>query len=365
MTLHLHLHNTFLFFIFYFFFKFKPNFQLLRYTPSICSLLSQLSIERPTNPPLVARIVPNFSMFFKSTDLPRYPAQWNVAQRSLKAETIHSLGKLDSASDIQKPQFLLLRAVWHIKRQTEFEIKDWFQEAYIKDAVSFLDDYSDWKNYLESFSQDIKLAQRPFPSLGAFTLVKYSQLEVQAAKGKTSSVSVMVSPIKTRSMTAREEYQNVTPSKAPANRQKIPNVEYGDSDDDNDDGNKPNLSPWTPAKKSEQTVLYPPTEDEQIVNAALLNFLTLVTIAHPDVCLRWCLGRKAVQFVCEAENSGAVGYEARTDGYLRGMSYPSAYAIVEVKPYVRANKVHTRWQETAQMAAWIWEDPSLQSEKFQ
>jgi len=39
------------------------------------------------------------------------------------------------------------------------------------------------------------------------------------------------------------------------------------------------------SQKGDQKVLYPPTEDEQIVNAALLNFLTVVTIAHPDACL--------------------------------------------------------------------------------
>jgi hypothetical protein len=179
-------------------------------------------------------------MPFPRSDLPSSPAEWEKAQRGLEEENIHELGQLNSASDIQKPQFLLLRALWVRELQAEFKIKDWLEEAYIEDAVLFLDHYSDWKNYLESFSQNIKLVQRPFPSLGAFTLVKYSQLEVETAEGENSSVSVVVSPVKTRSMTAAEKIQNNTPSKAPASHLKFLNAEHedGDDDDDNDDDDK-------------------------------------------------------------------------------------------------------------------------------
>jgi hypothetical protein len=189
----------------------------------------------------------------------------------------------------QKPQFLLLRALWDINLQSELKIGNWLEEAYIADAVSLLDGYSDWKRYLESFSHNIEFEQRPFPNLGPFTLVKYSQLEVEATKKQSSSPSVLVSP-------------------------------------------------WSPAKKDEQKVLYPPTEDEQIVNTALLNFLTAVTIAHPSVRLRWCVARKALQFDCKNEIHGAVTYQARTDGYLRGHNHSTAYAIIEVKPFIRGKK---------------------------
>ena len=110
-----------------------------------------------------------------STDFSKSPAEWEKARRSLEAENIAALGQLDSASNMQKPQFLLLRALWDIKKQVELEIRDWLEEAYIKDAVSLLDGYSDWKRYLKSFPQDFKLEQRPFPNHGAFTFVKYSR----------------------------------------------------------------------------------------------------------------------------------------------------------------------------------------------
>jgi len=353
-------------------------------------------------------------MSFGPNYLPSSPAEWERAQRGLKAKNIHTLRKLKPASEIEKPQFLLLRALWVRQLQDQFQIKDWLEEAYIADAVSFLGQYSDWESYLESFSQDIELEQRPFPSLGAFTLVKYSQLEVTNTKAENSSPSAVVSPVKTRSMTAAAKAQHTTPSKAPANLPKFLNAEEDeedededeeddddkgednddednedDEDDDDDEDNEDNeeeediedneeddddnqnvteesiLSPLSPAKKDEQKVFYPPTEDEQIVNAALLNFLTVVTIAHPDVCLRWCLARRSLQFVCNTRNREAVKYQARTDGYLRGLNQSPAYAIVEVKPHIRAKRPHTRWQETAQMAAWIWEDPPTKGTKFQ
>jgi hypothetical protein len=82
-------------------------------------------------------------------------------------EDIHTLRKLNCASEIQRPQFLLLRALWHPKVQAQCKTKDWLEEEYIEGAVSFLDNYPDWKNYLESLSQKINLEQRPFPNLAS------------------------------------------------------------------------------------------------------------------------------------------------------------------------------------------------------
>ena len=77
-------------------------------------------------------------MDFELDDLPRSPAEWENARRGLEAESIHVPGKLDSASEIQKPQFLLLRALWDRKLQNLFEVKGWLEEADIDRAVSFL-----------------------------------------------------------------------------------------------------------------------------------------------------------------------------------------------------------------------------------
>jgi hypothetical protein len=219
------------------------------------------------------------------------------------------------------------------------------------EAVSFLDQHPDWKRYLGSFAQGIQLEQWPIPSFGDFTLVKYFQLEAALVEAESESEGVVVSPPKTRSMTAREKAPQATPSKVRADQQHILDDKWS--------------SPFSAAKMGDQKVLYPPTEDEQIVNVALLNFLTAVTITHSDVCLRWCLARKILKFVCNGDNNEEIEYEARTDGYLRGDNDSTPYAIVEVKPYIRSSMPNTRWQETAQMAAWILEDPSSKGESFQ
>ena len=199
----------------------------------------------------------------------------------------------------------------------------------------------------------------PFPSFGDFTLVKYFQLEAAFVEPANSGESVVVSPPKTRSVTAREKAQKegemATPSKVRAGQQDLLNNKWI----------SPLSSPWSAAKKGDQKVLYPATEDEQIVNVALLSFLSAVTIAHSDVCLRWCLARKILHFICRDETSGKGQYEARTEGYLRGENDSTPYAIVEVKPFIRESEPKTRWQETAQMAAWILEDPSSKGESFQ
>ena len=290
----------------------------------------------------------------KSSDFPRTPAEWEKAQKNLKVPNFHALSKLDSGSEIARPQFLLLRALWDVQKQYLFKIEEWLQEEYVQRAVSFLAECQDWNSYLGSFNRGIKFEQRPFPSLGDFTLVKYSQFEADTVQEKNSSENVLWLQPKTRSMTAREKAQKegemATPSKVRADqKQYLPQ----------------GMSPWSAARKADQKVLYPPTEDEQIVNVALLNFLTVLTIAHDDVCLRWCLARKNLHFVCRDEKYGDVKYQARTDGYLRGHRHSTPYAIVEVKPFIRADKPNTRWQETAQMAAWISEDPPTEGEVFQ
>jgi hypothetical protein len=202
-------------------------------------------------------------MAISRTNFPKSPAEWEQAQKGLKAKNIAALGQLDSASNIQRPQFLLLRALWDIRNQFELEITDWLEEVYIEDAASFLDGYPDWEQYLGSFSQDIKLQQRPFPNLGAFTLVKYSQLEVNTTEETSSSTSVLVSSRKTRSMTLAERLRNITPSKKPTNQRKFHNAEHEDSDDEEDRSQEAaassSISPWSAAKKDEQKVLYPPT----------------------------------------------------------------------------------------------------------
>lgn len=111
---------------------------------------------------------------------------------------------------------------------------------------------------------------------------------------------------------------------------------------------------------------FPPLDDEQIVNTALILFLQ-------GVCLRaqglenahWTLQRKSFNFEkkIRGQHDETVRlFQARTDGHLRinidGKS--RSLAILEVKASVRA-EAKPFMQESAQMAAWISAEPDVRN----
>lgn len=111
-------------------------------------------------------------------------------------------------------------------------------------------------------------------------------------------------------------------------------------------------SPESPANAAENL----PSEDEQIVNMALILFLDCVTTHHPKVIKggsnspSWTMKRLQLKFG---------SWEARTDGYLRTPGdKEQVMAILETKPYVRQHNLDgIQKQESAQMAAWIYQFP--------
>lgn len=107
------------------------------------------------------------------------------------------------------------------------------------------------------------------------------------------------------------------------------------------------LEEITPAPKELESVLYPPTKDEQIVNCALIIFLNALTLPF-KLANNWTLHRKA----CKA-TFGSDSFEARTDGYLDDR-HGNTQAIIEVKPVTRSKKLGLiQMRESAQMVAWI------------
>lgn len=101
------------------------------------------------------------------------------------------------------------------------------------------------------------------------------------------------------------------------------------------------------------------SEDEEIVNTALINLLITMTLCSGIAGMR---GREGLQWLPKRQSfslgsaNNAV-CEARTDGLLRsvGNSGPSGtLAILEAKPYPRDEaQAKIEWQEACQMAAWI------------
>ncbi|KAK2811369.1 hypothetical protein FQN50_002246 [Emmonsiellopsis sp. PD_5] len=96
-------------------------------------------------------------------------------------------------------------------------------------------------------------------------------------------------------------------------------------------------------------------QDEQIVNTALISFASVLTYSVQGVNGHWSLQRKAFTF---GEGRSKL-YEARTDGHLFSTTNPqTSKAIVETKKQLRNEIPDVRRQEAAQMAAWIFSEPT-------
>ncbi|KAL2816731.1 hypothetical protein BJX63DRAFT_430110 [Aspergillus granulosus] len=143
-------------------------------------------------------------------------------------------------------------------------------------------------------------------------------------------------------LTPRKAVNIPDPPKTPTKRPKgntntiPPTTSASDSEDDN--GSK-FLSPdhytpgslWGSDDPKLQNILYLPTKDEQIVNTALLNYLSAL-ILHAGLPLQWSL-----HLVSLRADFMTASYEARTDGYLECTRTDTGKgkairALVEVKP---------------------------------
>ncbi|KAI2626288.1 hypothetical protein GGS21DRAFT_530900 [Xylaria nigripes] len=99
----------------------------------------------------------------------------------------------------------------------------------------------------------------------------------------------------------------------------------------------------------EASILFQSTNDEQIVNTALILLLNALSMLCGDITADWTLERYRLIL----GNGTKTIYEARVDSFLRSRT-GTMKAIVEVKPCIRSRKLaEIVMQETAQMAAWI------------
>jgi hypothetical protein len=206
----------------------------------------------------------------------------------------------------------------------------------------------------------------PVVDFGVFSVVRYHQLQVcNVDKDYGNYERPKVTPIagRTRGKTAKRgqlEYL-MTPTRPPraqATRalpiddlcKDLSNF-YFDSEDEDEDGLTSELV-WSPTTPISATAAgsVPAADDEQIVNMALIIFLSTATMYHPDVRAEWTAQRKSFKF--------SNLFEARVDGFLRKGLSDKVGAILEVKAYTRELKQHQiQMQESAQMAAWIYASP--------
>ncbi|KAF9890255.1 hypothetical protein FE257_006168 [Aspergillus nanangensis] len=326
--------------------------------------------------------------------LPTTVAEWEEEMaKDLKGQTIH--GKtLASASKIGRKQFLLFRVIWKKGKVKKLpQMLPGLNDCILK-ADKMLETYTSWNTYcrgLESASAKIEE--------GNFAMAHHYQREVENTENDMNKAALTI-PIahRTRARAREREKQRAdahleTPSKPPSD---LPDA-FGTSNLEDTSfvdptaiseipttpvtpiavtptpkmtfsvplrpktpttpttSTKEDPSPFqeqTPAAKELESVLSPPTKDEQIVNCALILFLNALTIPSQfNLTHNWTLHRKA--FKAEFDTAS---FEARVDGYLDDRQ-GKAKVIIEVKPVIRSKKLGPiRMQESAQMVAWIKED---------
>ncbi|KAK2797046.1 hypothetical protein FQN50_009340 [Emmonsiellopsis sp. PD_5] len=280
--------------------------------------------------------------------LPSSPHEWqDLAKRNgLIGSTIHT-AHLNSASTIEEDQYLLFRVLWKIHPIQQFDWKRFDLDRWEAKANDHLANYSSWKTYCDGLA-------RGTISESTFALAHYFQLQAADTWDETWAPNVAVTPIarRTRSKTTVLERQlSRTHLETPTKSTGIL-LDDSDSEEELDDTESP-LASTSPGPEQIQNLIYRQTKDEQIVNTALVNFLSALTL-HTGLPNHWTLHRKSFKAYFTHAS-----FEARTDGYLKDTKPGGKVrALIEVKAVPRERKRKMIcMQEAAQMVAWILSHP--------
>lgn len=307
--------------------------------------------------------------------IPKEPKGWAklAEQHGVLHQNIHDLDVLDSASKIKDKQFYALRVLWqqHKLFPSESEFCD---REVLKEAESFLSKWPSWNAYLENIKASAGSSSlSTIDDIGAFSSARYYQMRTYSSPLTHDVGPVLPKIVPSPSPIAHRTRRNrptpassgypLTPTpmsrsqkeKQPLSMTELnsPLTEIEEYPSELMQDFNVALYPESPANPAESL----PSEDEQIVNTALMLFLDNVTIYHPNVKAegssspRWTM--KRLQLKCGS-------WEARTDGFLRmGSDGSKVRAILETKPHVRTRSLDAiQKQESAQMAAWICQSPN-------
>ncbi|KAJ0420266.1 hypothetical protein BJY00DRAFT_313205 [Aspergillus carlsbadensis] len=289
--------------------------------------------------------------------LPPNAGDWGKRAIAKKVDTLslHS-GDLASGSKVEEKQYLLFRVLWRIQKKRS---EVWTQlniGNYEKDAHAFLAGYESWAHYHEGVSFNIDMA-----NVRNSTMTLALEFQRQAAATPdgevTSDVVFTGTPVAKRTrrqLEAKMKAVQIKEPTTPTPQRLIGSVPEYPNDENEGSTPRPTPSPETPEINTPgppdiRKILDYQTKDEQIVNTALIAFLTSLTL-HSSLNVGWSLDR--LQLKARFEDSH---FEARTDGYLQDKGpNGKVRALIEVKAATRASKGKViRMQEAAQMVAWI------------
>lgn len=282
-----------------------------------------------------------------------------IAAEEVGDNTIRSI-ELNSTSNIRYSRYLHLRVLRKQKKPMDFNPKDFDLDRWKHQADEKLASYELWRTYLDNFNYPDDIKE------GGFMIATHHQR--QSAKVQTNAVTpnTFLSPVAGRTRSKIHHNPTETPSKSTGEPADLASTMDrlgfgGESRPETPVETPENLNTpisWTPESsivpKELQRILYQETEDEQIVNAALLEFTNALTILF-RLSNMWSFHRKPL--VAKFKKASL---EARLDGYLRDEQSRKIRAIIEVKAAWRYQRLRQIFmQESAQMVAWIMNDPSI------
>ncbi|PWY95914.1 hypothetical protein BO94DRAFT_530654 [Aspergillus sclerotioniger CBS 115572] len=260
---------------------------------------------------------------------------------------------MKSASSITPEQYLSLPVLWKTSKRTTLKLENYDLHAWKLKADEKLKGYSSWNTYLTNFTLDLDSIPE-----STFAPALYFQRLVSDTSSDGPVPDVTFSPVtsRTRTKTGKlpQKMANLylqTPTKSTG--KDLGTFDEEESADEGTAASAPVAESPGPTEILDQ--MYKPTKDEEIVTAALSNFLVGLTL-HFSISNRWTVHRKP--FKADFHHAS---FEARVDGYLedRGPAgVAKVRALIEVKPVLRKKKrVRICMQEAAQMVAWLKNSP--------
>jgi hypothetical protein len=317
---------------------------------------------------------PSTSSMAPRKDCPQTETEWSDEFVARGIVSIHEIKDLSSASKIKVDQFLALKVIWRTERDFN-QLKDakWASRfgtthAKISETREHMSKSDGaWKLYLDSIPNDLKPNDRFSEKLGRFALVLQNQKIVRRLKeGSDEHVQGRSSPIGTRA----QKQAAIDNAQAPRSASRDLSVDAGivgaqqgrsssgrrvspvGSDDSkaNSDATINSGVDFTLPKAVRDAMA-----DEQVVNTAAISFLQSLFVCDGSQQAYWSSQRKGFAF-------GKSKFKALVDGHLQIIGESRSAAILEVKarrrPPVASNDFKIEWQESAQMALWIREEPS-------
>lgn len=326
-------------------------------------------MSRPQTPPFTYQIPVD-------RRLPRNRTEWASLARQCGVDkaSLHQV-PCTSASSIEDVQFLGLRALWlrTVEAKRPGPKQAWEGQVTLQawvEAQRILNAMNGWDRYIRSIKEDQrKLRSEGFLGLGAFSLVRHQQLAtMKVSQTVAASTKLDFTPLARRTRSLLPPSDMDRPSRvlidAISDAVAALNLGAGASGGDvaSAQGSISSSGPW-PSSDSEWDAPAPPSEDEQIVNTALVLFLNAIFIHCAKIKADWSLYRRSFT---ARDRGNQKTYEARVDGVLQHHQRDSqgdnpTLAIIEVKPFQRKEgDIKTKnllKQEAAQMAAWISQHP--------